>query len=129
MSGQYYAPPSRTLPVGVALLAILIGLIGVLLLFVAVAAIVVFTGLAFFSQFTLFGAGVVAGVLLLIFAIVLLAVAFGLWHLEMWALVLSFIVVLVLLISNVARGDLVSFSSLILVLLLVYLAAVRHHFS
>jgi hypothetical protein len=129
MSGQYVAPRTGTLPLGVALLAILIGLVGVLLLFVAVAVIVVFTGLAFFSQFSLFGVGLVGGVLLLVFSIILLAVAFGLWHQELWALALSIIVLLVLLISNVVRGDLVSLSSLILFLLLIYLAAVRQHFD
>jgi len=126
MAGSY---PSRTLPLGVAILAILIGIVAVLLLIVAVAAIVVFTGLAFFTQFHVFGGGIVAGVLLLIFSIILLAVAFGLWRLEIWALALSIIVILILLLSNVLHGALVSLSSLILVLLLVYLFVVRHHFD
>jgi hypothetical protein len=129
MSGQYVSTPSSSLPLGVAILAILIGLVGFLLLLVAVTVIVVFTGLAFFAQFHLFGVGLVGGIILLIFAVILLGVAFGLWNQELWALALSIIVLIILLISNIYRGDLVSLSSLILFLLLIYLAAVHRHFD
>ncbi|HEY6238590.1 MAG TPA: hypothetical protein VIZ68_05335 [Thermoplasmata archaeon] len=125
-----HLPPLRaspSLPLGVAILAVLIGVIGFLLLVVSIAIIVLYTGLAFLTQFSFFGAGVLGGVLLLIFSIVLLVVAFGLWNLEMWALALSVIVVLILFISN-AIQHLVSISTAVLLLLLVYLVLVRHHF-
>ena len=118
----------RSRPFGVALLAFLIGLVGILLLLVSIALILVFGGLAIATQFSVFGTGAVGGVVLFIFSILLIVVAVGLWRLEMWALVLSFLVLAILVVSNVVRGNIVSFATIFDLLLLVYLFLVRHHF-
>jgi hypothetical protein len=128
MTVQHLPPMAASRPLGVAILAVLIGLVGVLTLIVAVAALVLFSGLALLTQFSFFGAGVVGGVLLLVFSIVLLVVAVGLWRLEMWALVLSAIVLFLVLVSDALRGNLLSFSTIVVLLLLLYLVLVRRHF-
>ena len=128
MAAPYAPPMPRSRPFGVAILAVLIGLVAVLLLVVSIALILLFSGLAIATEFSFFGAGAIGGVILLIFSIVLLVVAVGLWRLEMWALVLSFLVLFILVVSNVVRGNIVSFSTIFDVLLLVYLFLVRHHF-
>jgi hypothetical protein len=120
----------RSLPLGVAILAVLIGLVGFVFLIgglIVLAAAVL--GLTFPTLgLAAFGTGLIAGLLLTIFAIVLLAVAFGLWDTELWALVLSIIVVVLLLIGYVIRGDILSLGGIILVILLIYLIAVNQHF-
>lgn len=126
-----YVPPRRTLPIGVAILAILIGLFGVILLLGAVLVLLVVAAhvtLGAPAPVALFGVSLLAGILLLIFAILLLVVASGLWHLEMWALVLSVVTLLILWIGDVVAGNLLSFGSLVILVLLVYLVLVRHHF-
>lgn len=130
MAVSPYAAPRRTLPLGVAILAILIGILGAILL---VGAILVFlvVGLGYsiaVHQVAFFGVSLLAGALLLVFAILLLVVASGLWHLEMWALVLSIVVLVLLWISDVVTGNLLTLGSLVLLGLLVYLVLVRHHF-
>ena len=120
-------PPARTLPLGVGILAVLLGLVGVLLL---VASLLLFalSGLAFFHPFAFFGVTLLGAILLLIFGIVLLVVAVGLWRLEMWALVLALVVLLILLVERLVAGPILSFGTVVLALLLVYLVAVRRHF-
>lgn len=121
-------PPPRTLPLGVAILAILIGLLGVLLLAASILLLIV-SGYGYFHDLAFFGVSFLGGLLLLIFGIVLLVVAVGLWRLELWALVLSIIVVLISLLGRLVAGPILSLGTLILVLLLVYLVAVHRHFT
>ena len=75
MTAAYPRSYGASRPAGVAILALLMGLVGVLLLVVSIAGIVLFTGLALLTQFTYFGAGAAASVLLFIFSIVLVVVA------------------------------------------------------
>ena len=123
-----YQAPSRTRPFGVALLAVLIGVVGVVLLLGGIVLLLVATAFGFAHALPFAGLGVVGGVLLIIFGIVLLAVASGLWHLEMWALILSFLVFAFLLLADFAQGVYLSVSTVLLVLFLVYFFVVRHHF-
>ncbi len=130
MTQATYVPNARTLPLGVAILAILIGIFGAILL---VASVLLFLLLAAHigfgaTPFAYFGVSLLAAVLLLIFAVLLLVVASGLWHLEMWALVLSIIILGILWISDVVSGKLLTVGSLVLLALLVYLVLVRNHF-
>lgn len=118
----------RERPLGVAILAVLIGLFGALLLLGSIVLFLVGTPLVGTSGFGLSGSVFIDAVVLLILAILLFVVATGLWDLQMWALVLSIIVVGFLWLSDVVTGHLLSLSSLIEVLLLVYLILVRHHF-
>src|SRR5579862_5378753 len=121
-----YAPTSASLPLGVAILAILIGIFGFFFLLVGV---LFFLAIGLLHSGLLFGAGVVGGLLVLVFGIVLLVVASGLWNQELWALALCLIVLLLLLAGAALSGALISLEVLVLVLLVIYLIAVRHHFS
>jgi hypothetical protein len=123
-----YVEPARTLPLGVAILAVLIGIVGALFL-IASILLLLFSGVVYFHAAALFGYSLLGAILLLIVGIILLVVASGLWHLELWALVLSIIVLLVLLANNVVQGAIISLSTLVLALLLVYLVAVHRHFT
>ena len=123
-----YAPrPHR--PLGVAILAVLIGIVGVLYaLFGLLVVFAVALSGAVIPHLPFLGAGLVAGVVLLLFGVLLVIIASGLWGLELWALVLCLIVVGFLWISDVLAGAILSFGGVVLLLLLVYLLLVRHHF-
>ncbi len=121
------ASSASTLPLGVAILSVLIGLFGAILL-VAGILIVLAIGLGSASAFAAFGISFLGGVLLLIFGIIVLAVARGLWDQELWALVVSLIVFGLMLLSDIVRLDF-GLGALILLVLVVYLAAVHNHFT
>jgi hypothetical protein len=118
----------RSLPIGVAILAVLIGIVGFFLLIVGVLLLLVgIVGYTVPGYVALFGASILGGAILTIFAIILLAVAFGLWNTELWALVLSIIVVILLLIGDAITQGL-SLGVILLGLLLLYLVLVNRHF-
>lgn len=124
----YVAPPSR--PLGVAILAFLVGLFGFLLilggaLVVAGAAALSFLGVP--SHFAGLG-GIAFGAIILIIGLIVLGLALGLWHLRMWALVLTLLFVLFELISYGLAGLFVTFGFIFALFLFVYLLAVRRHF-
>jgi hypothetical protein len=123
-----YQAPGRTRPFGVALLAVLIGIAGAILLVGGILVLLLFTALGIAHSLPFAGLGALGGVLLLVLGIVLLAVASGLWHLEMWALVLSFLVFAFLLIGDLLAGPILTLQTFVLALFLVYFFAVRQHF-
>jgi hypothetical protein len=116
------------LPLGVAVLSVLIGIFGffVFLLGLLVALLGVGYGLA--GGETVFGLGGVAGgLIILLIGIIILAIAYGLWNQELWALVLAIIVLLVYgVIEFVSRSWL---GFVIVAILLIYLVAVSSHFD
>jgi len=125
---QYSSTSSR--PLGVAILAFLVGLFGFLLilggaLVVAGAAALSFLGVP--SGFAGLG-GVEFGAIVLIIGLIVLGLAVGLWHLRMWALVLTLLFVLFELISYGLAGLFVTFGFIFALILFVYLLAVHHHF-
>jgi hypothetical protein len=120
-------PSSPSLPLGVAVLAILIGIIG--FFFVLGALLLLILGVALGGTSGLFVGGVVGKLLLLIFGVVLMVVASGLWHRELWALALTILVLVLILIGEVVAGRLLSVTSVVVILLLVYLVLVREHFT
>ena len=122
--------PVNTRPLGVALLAVLIGLFGFLVLIAGVLVLVGVAAGAFLSVPAFFGtAGLTLGVIVFIVGIILLAVAYGLWDLRMWALALAILVLILYLVVYALAGDFVSWGFIISLLLLVYLVAVSRHFS
>jgi hypothetical protein len=133
MSGSTNPPahtePSR--PLGVAILAILIGIFG---FFWIVSGILVLAGvaaLAYLNAGALPGivglSGIVAGAIILIIGLIILGIALGLWHLRLWALVLALLVLLVVVVSDGIAHD-YSWGILLGILLFVYLLAVHRHF-
>lgn len=126
MSGTSYSP--QRLPLGVAILAVLIGLVGVLYLLLGV--LVLLTVASFGSLLPhFFGTGLVGGLIVLFIGIVLLVVARGLWDLELWALVLCILVVGGVWLSDLLVGRFLSLGAIILLLLLIYLVAVHREFT
>ena len=121
------AVPSRNLPFGVAILAVLIGIFGAFVLIVGLL-ILLAVGLGAASSAALFGLSFLGGLLMTIVGIVILAVAKGLWDRELWALILSIIAIGFLLLGVLLRGAVFSLEGVILVVLLVYLVLVNRHF-
>ena len=123
-----YAPRSRR-PVGVAILAVLVILAGVILTLLALLTI-----LAGLLVPLLLGIGVIA----LILSLILLAAGFGLWNLRPWAWWLAMIVLVLTIISqlsgvglaggfrNLSTGQLVAV--VLPILMFIYLLAVRGTF-
>jgi hypothetical protein len=118
------------LPLGVAILAVLIGIFGAVILVVGLLVLLAIAGLALSGVVvtSVFGAtGFVAGLIIVFVGAVILAVATGLWDQELWALVLA---ILVLLFYGAAEFFSGSWFGLAIVgLLLVYLVAVSRHFD
>jgi len=115
------------LPLGVAILAILVGIFG---FFVFLVGIFLLVGVALggVAVTSVFGVtGTLADIIILVIGLVILGVAVGLWNQELWALVLAILVLLVY-----AALEFVSASWLgliVVVLLLIYLVAVARHFD
>jgi len=116
------------LPLGVAILSILIGIFGFFVLLVGLLVLLVGVGLGLAGGATVFGfTGAVAGLIVVVLGGLLLAVAFGLWDQELWALALAILVLLVYGVIEFASASWLAL--LIVVALVVYLIAVSNHFD
>jgi len=127
-SGSTYGNIGR-LPLGVAILAILVGVFGFLIFLVGLLLLVFGTSLAIGGgMVAVFGTtGTIAGLVFLIIGLVILAVASGLWDQELWALALA---IIVLLFYGVLEFLSQSWLGLLVVgALVAYLVAVSNHFD
>jgi hypothetical protein len=117
-------------PLGVVIIAVLIGILGFLTL---VGGLLILAGVAVGALFAVplfFGVGgLVLGLIVTVIGIILLAVAYGLYNLEIWALALAVIVLLIELVVYGIAGAFVSLGFILSAILLVYLLAVSGHFS
>ena len=115
-------PPRR--PIGIAILAILVVLFGILLVLGGVV-ILLFSGVVALAGLGVFGlAGAVLGGALLIFGIIWLAVGFGLWNLRSWAWWLAVIVMVLSIIGGISAPATIVIPAIIL----IYLLVVRNRF-
>ena len=124
------------LPVGVGILAIIMGVLGFLAMLAGILLVAEATGLSIGALGAIVGiinqyvitVGQFGGVLLVLGGVVTLAIAAGLWHQESWALWTC--IVGVAIVEAILFFLLVPFSYLFigLLVLYVYLLAVRHHF-
>jgi hypothetical protein len=117
------------LPLGVALLAVLIGIFGFFVLLAGLLLLIFGTAYVFgVGAVTVFGVGGVVGALIVVLVgVVILVVASGLWDQELWALALA---ILVLLFYGVVEFLSASWLGLLIVVaLLIYLVAVSGHFD
>lgn len=125
--GCMSAPIGR-LPLGVAILAVLIGIFGFFIFLLGLLVIVAGIGFGLAGASSVFGyTGAVAGVIILIIGLVILGVAVGLWNQELWALVLAILVLLFYAVITFISASWLAF--VIVVLLLVYMVAVSSHFD
>lgn len=129
-TGTGYPAPAPSRPLGVAILAVLMGIYGFLLFLIGLFIVV---GSSFFSSyagaFQQFGvSGVLLGIITVIIGLIILGVAVGLWHLRMWALVLALIVLAYILVTNALAGQYVSLGFIVGLILFIYLLAVNRHF-
>jgi hypothetical protein len=125
-------PPARSRPLGVAILAVLIGIYGFLvflfgLLLAVGSAALSSIGSSSTSHF-LGTSGVIAGVISAIIGLIVLGLAVGLWHLRMWALVLTLLFLVFEMVVNALNGTYISFGFIVSLLLFLYLLAVNRHF-
>jgi hypothetical protein len=117
------------LPLGVAILAILIGIFGFFVLIDGLLLLLTVAGVSLggLGVTSVFGAtGIVAAIIIVIIGLVILGTAVGLWNQELWALVLAILVLLFYAVVEFVGSAWLSL--LIVVLLLVYLVAVSRHF-
>ncbi len=133
MAAQNYspmAPPPPSRPLGVAILAVLVGLFAILL--ILSGALVLVGGVAFSvlgHGRSLFGLPlVVFGAIFLIGGLIILAAALGLWHLRLWALVLALIFTFLEMLSYGLSGQIATVGFVFSLILFVYLLAVHRHF-
>ncbi|MGA8542798.1 MAG: hypothetical protein WB947_04575 [Thermoplasmata archaeon] len=126
-------PPSRSRPLGVAILALLIGIYGFI---VFLGGLLIAVGVSVGSYLGGSGlahsigqSGVVAGLILLIVGLIILGLAVGLWHLRMWALALTVLFLIIVVVLDGIAGAFITFGFIVALLLLIYLLAVSRHFS
>ena len=123
--GYYPVPPARpSRPIGVAILAILVMIAGVLLILLGIGTLLLSTAFAL-SGFGLFGlGGTILGAVFLVFGLIFLGVGLGLWHLRPWAWWLAVIVSVLSIVGSISTP----IAIVLPLLLLIYLVLVRHHF-
>jgi hypothetical protein len=122
------APEEPSKPIGVAILAVLIGIVGFLFIVagVLIAVLGVYVGINV-PQFTSYGV-LVVGIIILIVGLIILGVALGLWHQRLWALVLAIIVFGAYFVLDSLAGAWFSIGWIISLILVIYLIAVHRHF-
>lgn len=131
MATQYAPepPPPASRPLGVAIVAVLLGIYGVLVTIGGILILASVTALSFLGVSSPFGGvGVIAGVIVLIIGLIILGVALGLWHLRLWALVLALLVTFIEVVLAALAHNYVSFAFIVGLLLFIYLLAVHRHF-
>jgi hypothetical protein len=122
-------PAQPRLPIGVAVVSVLIGLVGFIMVLAALLFVlsqvvgwVVPTSLEILPAVDVF-----AALILLIVGAALLAIATSLWHQETWALWTTIVLVFVMTAYLFFTGS-ISIIFVLFVALLVYLLAVRRYF-
>lgn len=117
------------LPLGAAVLAILIGIVGIVVLLGGVLLLLFGTSVAFGNGgVTILGSNAaISGLVLFVVGLLTVAVAGGLWNQELWALALAVIVLAFYALVEIAAQAWLGF--LVVALLLVYLVAVSGHFD
>jgi hypothetical protein len=132
MAQPAYTPPTR--PLGVAIIAFLLGLFGFVTFLGGLLIVVLSNTVLNLGAAGLFGAtGTLLGIVLIILGLIELGVAVGLWRLRMWALVVAVLILLFEVVGPLVglalgRGSGSLLDLVVALLLLIYLIAVRHHF-
>jgi hypothetical protein len=121
-------PPEPSLPIGVAILSVLIGIVGLFFIVAGVLLAILGIGVGLsFPALTHYG-GVVLGIILLIIGLIILGLALGLWHQRLWALVIAILIFGAYFVSDVLAGAFFSIGAILSLILVIYLIAVHRHF-
>ncbi len=123
-------PPRQSLPLGVAILSVLVGIYGFILF---VLGLLLFGSVAvtqsYFHVPSTFGVtGLALAALVTIFGLVILGIGVALWRLRLWALVLGLLFLLWEIFSYAYAGAYATFGFVFAVIIFVYLIAVHRHF-
>lgn len=127
--GYPQTPPEPSRPIGVSILAVLIGLVGIV--FILAGVLLAVLGIAIGVHVPGFGIPLgltVAGIVILVIGLIILGLALGLWHQRLWALVLSIIIFALNFISDALTGNYFSLGAIVSLILVIYLIAVHRHF-
>jgi hypothetical protein len=122
-------PPRRSLPLGVAVLSILVGLYGFVIFVVGLllfAKIAVSSYLGVPSTFGLTGYELAA--LVAVVGLIILGIGVALWRLRLWALVLGLLFLLYELVTYALADHYASFGFVLALVIFLYLIAVNRHF-
>jgi len=122
-------PPRRSLPLGVAILSILVGIYGFFLFVIGLllavhVAVSDYLGLPF--KFGL--SGLALGAVVAIVGLIILGIGVALWRLRLWALVLGILFLLYELVTYAWVGHVASVGFVLALVIFVYLIAVHRHF-
>ena len=122
-------PPRRSLPLGVAVLSILVGLYGFALFLLG---LLIFVGRSLnisYLNVPVFGlSGYPLAAAVTIVGLVILGTAVALWRLRLWALVLALLFLIYELIAYAYAREFVTFGFLLSLVIFLYLIAVNRHF-
>jgi hypothetical protein len=122
-------PPERSLPLGVAILSILVGLYG---FFVFVIGLLLFANIGvntYLGRPETFGlVGTELAAIVTIIGLIILGIAVALWRLRLWALVLALLFLLYELVTYAYAGHYESLGFILALVIFLYLIAVNRHF-
>lgn len=123
------SPPPRSLPLGVAILAILIGIYG-FIVFLTGLLLFVNVGIpSYLGHPPTFGlAGLELAAIVTIIGLIILGIGVALWRLRLWALVLALLFLLYEVVAYAYAGHYESVGFVLALVLFLYLIAVNGHF-
>jgi len=122
-------PPERKLPLGVAVLSILVGLYGFFLFFVGLLLFAKIAVNSYLGEPETFGlVGYELAAVVAIIGLVILGIAVALWRLRLWALVLALLFLLYELVTFAYAGHYESLGFVLALVIFLYLIAVNRHF-
>jgi hypothetical protein len=142
MTDRYGTPG---LPLGVAIIAVLVGIIGAFILIGGCVVVVagLFSTISSGQFGDWFGHTLLAGLITIILGLILLAVAFGLWDQALWAYVIALLVMIVAFLWDVGRpiynsranvtasvvaSAVFTIPAIVTLVILIYLLLVHEHF-
>ena len=121
-------PPRKSLPIGVAILAVLVGLYG-FVLFVLGLLLFAKIGVSQYLGVPSLGlTGYELAGLVAIIGLVILGIGVALWRLRLWALVLGLLFLLYELVAYAYAGKYETFGFIFALVIFLYLIAVNRHF-
>jgi hypothetical protein len=122
-------PPRRSLPLGVAILSLLVGIYGFVLFLIGLLVIGKVAVSSYLGLPSTFGlSGYELGALVAIVGLIILGIAVALWRLRLWALVVGLLFLVYEMVSYAYAGHYASLGFVFALVIFLYLIAVNRHF-